>query len=235
MTIGRISGATILTIFLLFGTRSADAAIDQVTLGPAYQGVTFVGNGDDVQVVLGDCTSSTCTLSGPIAFWTGTPFAFGPFSITTASTNTITLTQDLDGLWLLHALAPLSFRFGLGGTLLTGDINLFSVQQSPNTLTAVFNHHSNTLTNLGGSLASNFGPAGAIIDWTVAFSNYTDLASLLGDANRGHTILSQFSSGEIVPTPEPGTLLLIGTGMVLIGGMLRPRRRADESKTEQAP
>lgn len=210
-------------------TQSMRASMDEIVLGGADQPVTFLSNGSNLLVNLGTCSSGTCTLSGDLAFGQG-QFASGgsgPWSITSQE-NTISLTQEGSGLWLLNSPDLVTFSFGVGGALLTGDLNLQTVVQVPNTLTAVFDHNSNTLTNLSGSLAPLFTQAGGIIDWTVAFDGAKDISMLLS-APAGTHISGMMSSGEIVPTPEPGSLVLIGSGLILAGGLLR-RRAAGAAK-----
>lgn len=209
-------------------TPSMQASIDEIVLGGADQPVTFSANGNDIFVNLGNCSNGVCTLSGDLAFGQG-KFAVGgsgPWSITSEE-NSLTMTQEGSGLWLLNSPDVVTFSFGTGGSLLMGNINLQTVVQVPNTLTAVFDHNSNTLTNLSGSLAPLFGPSGGIIDWTVAFGGSTDLSTLLSQTTGGPTQISgMFSSGEIVPTPEPGSLALIGSGLIFAGAILRKRRKS---------
>ncbi|MGH9665218.1 MAG: PEP-CTERM sorting domain-containing protein [Bryobacteraceae bacterium] len=222
-----LSAAFLLTLCLGV-TPAMRASMDEIVLGGADQAVTFLSNGNNLLVNLGACANGTCTLSGDLAFGQG-KFAVGgagPWSITSQE-NTISVTPDGTGLWLLNSPDIVTFSFGNGGALLTGNLNLQTVVQVPNTLTAVFDHNSNTLTNLGGSLAPLFGPAGGIIDWTVAFNGGTDLSTLLSQTQGGaRQISGVMSSGEIVPTPEPGSLVLIGSGLVLAGGLLRKRNAA---------
>jgi hypothetical protein len=226
----KLLSATFVLVLGLGVTQSMRASMDEIVLGAADQPVTFLSNGSDLFVNLGTCVSGTCTLSGDLAFGQG-KFAVGgagPWSMTSQE-NSISLTQDGPGLWLMNSADIVTFSFGTAGALLTGNLNLQTVVQVPNTLTAVFDHNSNTLTNLGGSLAPLFGPAGGIVDWTVAFDGPTDLTTLL--TRGGQVQTSGFmSSGEIVPTPEPGSMLLIGSGLVLAGGLLRRRKAAAAGK-----
>lgn len=220
------------TIAATIGSGTARAAVDEIVLGSLLQPVTFYGTNSahSINVSLGNCSAGGCSLSGVGLGWTTSSSGSvalngGTWTISTPSNSTITMTEDAtnDGLWMLTG-PQLLFSYGFPGTLLLGGaINLATVQ-SPTPVGA--NFQNNTLTQTTGTLASTFAP-GSLIDWQVLLSPSVDLHSLLGTTNR---IVAYATAGEIVPAPEPGSLLLIGSGLVIAGGILRRRRPKPENK-----
>lgn len=109
------------------------------------------------------------------------------------------------------------------GTLLTGNLDLLTVQQTPNTNTGTFNTFSvANLTNVGGSLASALGAQG-VVTVKINFASNTDLSLLFGSTD---SISGTMNDGSITPTPEPSSMLLMGSGLVALGGMLRRKIKA---------
>ena len=206
---------------------TAQAAVDEIVLGSLLQPVTFSGtnSANSINVTLGNCSAGGCSLSGVGFGWTtsglDTTWNAGTWSISTPTNSPITMTDDgtNDGLWSLTG-PQLTFSYGFPGTvLLTGAINLSTVSNSGKTEA---DFQGNTLTQPSGTLASQF-TSGSLIDWQVLHSPSLDLYSLLNTRNK---LVAYSTTGDIVPAPEPGTLLLIGSGLVLAGGILRRRNPA---------
>jgi hypothetical protein len=82
----------------------------------------------------------------------------------------------------------------------------------------------------GGSLASAFASTNGILDIKIFFRSATNIESLLGNSGR---IGSQIASGGVLPAPEPSSILMLGSGLMLAGGMLRSKLRNKRSGNEQ--
>ena len=106
-------------------------------------------------------------------------------------------------------------------TLLSGDLQLVSLAQTGKTGTFNYDLIAN-LTSLGGIDASLVGSA-AELAISIDFNSTTDLSTLTGTTN---TLLGKISSGEIEETPEAASMVLVGSGLILLGGLVRRRRKA---------
>jgi hypothetical protein len=192
-----------------------------INLNGSASTLTFTGDGPGspptISLTLGAlCPSGKCAANqsgGPSGFYdiTGSP--------------SITLTNVNPAEWTVAQSAPLTFSFcstldcaGLGNvTYLTGNLKLVDLLQGGNSGT--FNYTGNAnLTVTGGTLA--FTSQG-IADLNITFLSVTNLTLLLGTTNSDGGV--KISSGTIDPTPEPSSMLLFGTGFLLIGGILRRR------------
>jgi hypothetical protein len=202
---------------LLMTVVTTATAQNQITLGgTAANSLTFTGEGS------GNWTLSFAggALNG-MAFGTGT-LASGPdpYSISQSGV-TITGTYLGSDTWNVAQSGSLAFCYGGCGAsaLLTGNLQLVSLAQTGQTGT--FNDWlTANLTGLGGSLASLLG-SGGVLSITIDFSTPTDLASL----TPGATLGARVSSGELFPSPEPASMVLVGSGLILLGGFVRRRRR----------
>ena len=220
MTSGRLTIAAVVAIGLMIGPASA-AAQSQITLGGSTTSVIFQGTSSTstLAVTLGGCSKAgACTIGGQ-AFGTGSLTSGpAPYAITsTLGTITLTLVNAAAGLWDFAQSSKIGFGYGPGGSLLTGTLQLVNLSQTPGFNLAVANAD---LTVTGGSLASVL--QAGLIDVTIRFGCKTNLESMLG--TNGH-LNGKISSGELVPTPEPSSMLLLGSGLLAAGSMLRFLKR----------
>lgn len=210
---------TLRIVFLLLLTIAcfvpiSNAATDQISLGGTSSGsVVFNGTGGGNFNIV---TSGLSSLALGQGIFGG---AFGAYSITQTGAITGTFLGLVGGAdtWTITQANPLKFVFG---SFLTGNLQLVSLIQSSSS--GVFNEALvANLTNLGGSLASDFTSAGGIASITIQFTSPTNLAGIgVG------TDAAAIATGNIQPTPEPGTMVLLGSGILGLGGYLRRKAKS---------
>lgn len=204
----------------------------QISLGGSTNNVQFkgLGAGSPTQVAvsfLGTCgktggITNTCvsgTAAGTGALLSGP----APWQIVNVKNAvSITMTFIGAGSWSVAQTGDLLFKYGKGGSLLTGNLQLLSFSQLPGDNLGNFNTQAVVnLTNLSGSLASIFSPSGAKLNFAVLFKQGTpNVATLLGTTNK---ITAKVDHGAIHPTPEPSSIALFGSGLFALGGFLRRR------------
>jgi hypothetical protein len=154
------------------------------------------------------------------AFGTGIFLSSGPYSITAPSGVTATGTLTGPDTWSISQTGSLLFSYGTSGSLLTGNLQLVDLSQSSSIGT--FNDQLvANLTITGGSLAGLFSPSGGIAQLIIDLPSGVDLSTL----TTGQTETANVSEGSIYQTPEPGSMLLIGSGLLGLAGLVRRRRR----------
>lgn len=189
--------------------------------------LTFTGNGagTDTMTVGGCVLGASCVTAGAESSGIfGNNTGYYELDFSAASPITITSTGGGNFSVAQNGNHPIAFQFNAaadmtGTNFLSGNLQLVSLQQTANTLTGSFNENLvANLTNLTGSLASLFGPAGAIGRINIEFTSSVDLATLgAGGAT------AYISASDITPTPEPSSIALLGSGLLAVGGYLRRR------------
>jgi|GEM_PF-3554806 len=216
---------TVLALVLGVGAMTASAQTS-ITLGfGTGDSVIFTsnGNGSSASVKAGSCSVGGNCISGQTTGISpnGTN-ATGKYYALDFTPAAITVTKSGGG-FTLSQTGSIAFTMGTasgGSDLLTGTLTLVSFGTVGST--GVFN--DSFVANLvitGGSWASQYSAAGGIIQLVINVSS-GQVTTVIGQP-AGSTLTSTYSKGSLDPTPEPASMLLFGTGILLIGGIVRRR------------
>ncbi len=222
-----------LTVAVLAATVPSTVAQDGIVLGvSATNSLKFTGTGssgfslsfNNKIGTIGHAFGQGQDLGGPNSCGPGTP-CVGTYKFLQSGSITSTLTNPGCGatcVWSI-ATAPgaLLFDFGpLGhnkGQWLQGNVVFENFTQ--NASGGLFHDTMVAdLTNLTGIVAQYF-PGGALLDLTLKFTTGQDFSKLAP----GKSVSDGIGSGDVTQTPEPGTMALLGSGILLLGGYLRKR------------
>ena len=177
-------------------------ALSAMTVSASDSGVTLSAPTTGTITFSGDSASLTMTIAGPLngVALSGTG-AFAGATTFTVSGSPLAFTGVSGSPGDFTSSGTLSFMLN-GGTLLTGTLSNI-------TLTTL--SHEPNMVILSGSLSGG-GQVTLIVDVD------TPLSKLMSSE------LATLSAGEAFSptvTPEPGTMLLFGSGLLLLAGVLR--------------
>jgi hypothetical protein len=204
-----------------------------ITLGSVVTSAspTALAFGDSLG--LSDSTTFTAGAGGTLtmsvgddgfgAWWGQGVSAIGDYWANFSFNGALTLTPGTGGAYAVSGPLVDFTLFASLSDWLTGTLNLLSFSQVNEA--GIFNSTATAnllITGSSGFFASLLGGAGGeakVIN--VILDIPDDLASLgLGDSADDAT----FSTAEVVPVPEPGSMLLLGSGLFALGGLLRRKR-----------
>jgi hypothetical protein len=217
---------SVLALALLFGSMPASAQTGIDLSASTTSGITFTptggGNLSLAAGVFGTAAGQGALL-GSNGFYT---LSGGPIALSLVSTfGTVFADYNATGLLSFDIT---SHSGGMGTTLLKGTLQLVDLVQAG---TSGFSNTSATadMTITGGSLQGDYPKATGISQLTINLAGLGFLPNLSG------AMSTKLGGASLDPlaTPEPWSMLLYGSGLILIGFVLR-RRLSGEAIAAQA-
>jgi hypothetical protein len=221
----------ILIAAVTFGSTSANAQT-QISIGPIQgtnQAVIFTGDGGTgATMTFGACGGGPCTIHTQDQFLIAGAND-GLFSastlITTPGPASYSLTSSNGANWSVSG-PTMAYSFSSGAGNLTGTVTWSQVNTngSADLVGTIFvtgvsgGSDLSTYYTVGDTYIIRFAATYAAGNQTLEGIFGTTLTAMAGTNNAGES-----GSIGITPTPEPTAMLLYGTGIFLIGGILRRR------------
>jgi PEP-CTERM motif-containing protein len=222
--------ALLAAVVALF-TVSMASAQETITLGPSLTQIQFLATGGgnfNMTTCSNVSNKGVCTagyVQGTAAGGGNVSGYGGWYSIwnQTAVHGTLTNGQGCNVCnWTLSGSMNFEWTTGknqTGTDLLNGTFTLVSMSQTKNIIGAGFNQ----------SLVVNFTPTGGLLEnffennpTIILNLSFTTAKSIANDP-KGNMRYGWINNGQVSATPEPGTMALLGSGFLLVGGYLRKK------------
>ena len=231
---------SLIVFVIVIGSGSASAQV-QITLGPSVgQGaglITFIkAAGPQLNVQLGICPGASCIFSAPANSYlsiNGIPnTGFGSYSLTTSFTGNTALpflTQSIAGSGQFNYNPngqTTSFFISFPPSLFAGDLTLALTFLSVTGGTfsdATF--HGNYVVNIVTGGLGQFFPQNAVNQFDFTVRTGRTLQDLFDNGANGDQTSGNITGGSI-HTPEPASIALFGSGLLLLGRVLRRRKNS---------
>jgi hypothetical protein len=218
------------TMLLLAATLvlTGIANADQITIGPSVtnDNVIFKNTGGTTTLgFAGSASVGGTVLTGTASYPNTSPF-FGPYTFTFGTGTRPTLSL----------VSPFSYMINMGTAPLTLKVCIVTCANEVDGIVTLaqlstFNPRAPQVSGMidvtfaSGILFNDFavGPGGQVaFDVNLANINPTRGIDWVY-THAGQSVQGPLSSGEVigVPTPEPGTLALFGTGILGLAGLIR--------------
>jgi hypothetical protein len=214
----RLALGSVLCAAMLMVFGASAVAQTQITIGASSGTSTFTASG---------CPSASCltvnigTLSGNAFFELGGVVQTnGTFALNISS---FTVTSADNGTTFTPSSSPVTstFSFNNGTDSFSGTMHLTLISDETHSPRFV---GTLTITASSGPHAPALWPVGATVntDFTVTLRSNPVLGALWSGASASTS--GQMSSGQVLPSPEPTSMLLFGSGLLALGAALRRRK-----------
>ena len=200
------------------------ANADQITIGPSIKNNGVIITNPNGTTTLGFTykNNASATLTGTATYPDTGPF-FGPYTFTFGSGTLPFLTEVSPSIYnVTMGTAPLTLDVCINGCAnqLDGTVVLSFLSDANPKLINISG--TITVSNVTGILYNDFAGGPGSVDFDVTLSKTaTSVDYVYG--HRGTSTQGTISSGEVIgsPVPEPGTLAMLGSGIIGLAGVLR--------------
>jgi hypothetical protein len=209
----------VLLALLVLSMGTLAVAQTQITIGNSTSGaITFSGAGTSTIAFVGSCGFANC-----VSGYAYLGSSAGTYNMWITGNNpTFTATSDANLFAVNMNGGTLHFSFSLGSSSFAGTITLTTLKDG--TLAPQFLGSLN-VTSATGVFAGVYAPGQTLpFDMTIALPSGSALVDQV-NAGLAASTSGSVSSGEIIPAPEPGTIALLGTGLLAVGGFLKRKLR----------